>query len=120
IWKKLLPSSPTWIPLNENFFDLGGHSILATRLIFEIRSVCRVDVPLNLVFREPTIGGMAKEVARIGLEEIGLDIDEEEESQKQQQQQQQTKQQNQTEQEAEFDYAADYEQLSKTEIEASY
>ncbi|KAG1815255.1 uncharacterized protein BJ212DRAFT_1569055 [Suillus subaureus] len=39
IWASILPNAPTPIPLDESFFDLGGHSILATRLIFEIRKI---------------------------------------------------------------------------------
>ncbi|KAF8925423.1 L-aminoadipate-semialdehyde dehydrogenase [Dissophora ornata] len=111
IWKQLLPSSPTWIPLTENFFDLGGHSILATRLIFEVRRVCCVDVPLNLVFREPTIGGMAKEVDRMSMDSLQLDVDDlraEENSQAAQ------------EEEKEFDYGGDFEALCKSEIQAQY
>src|SRR5277367_1109866 len=34
IWTSILPNPPGVIPLDESFFDLGGHSILATRLIF--------------------------------------------------------------------------------------
>ncbi|KAF9929558.1 large subunit of alpha-aminoadipate reductase [Linnemannia zychae] len=112
IWKQLLPTSPTWIPLTENFFDLGGHSILATRLIFEVRRVCCVDVPLNLVFREPTIGGMAKEVARVSIDALQLDVDNAAEAQ-----------QNQAgaeEEEQIFDYSGDFEELCKTEIQSSY
>lgn len=45
IWAKLLPSSPSSIPIDESFFDLGGHSILATRLIFELRKTFVVDAP---------------------------------------------------------------------------
>lgn len=62
IWARILPSAPSPIPLDENFFDLGGHSILATRLIFEIRKTFVVNAPLGLVFDRPTIGGMAAEV----------------------------------------------------------
>ncbi|KAG0361342.1 alpha-aminoadipate reductase [Gamsiella multidivaricata] len=109
IWKQLLPSSPTWIPLNENFFDLGGHSILATRLIFEVRRVCCVDVPLNLVFREPTIGGMAKEVDRVSMDSLQLDVDKPDEEGNQVE-----------EEEKEYDYSGDFEALSKTEIQAEY
>ncbi|KAK3817372.1 MAG: L-aminoadipate-semialdehyde dehydrogenase [Benniella sp.] len=111
IWKQLLPSSPTWIPLTENFFDLGGHSILATRLIFEVRRVCCVDVPLNLVFREPTIGGMAKEVDHMSNDTLQLDVDKPqgEESSKAAEAD-----------EAEYDYSGDFEALVKTEIQAQY
>ncbi|KAF9102420.1 large subunit of alpha-aminoadipate reductase [Mortierella sp. GBA35] len=111
IWKQLLPSSPTWIPLTENFFDLGGHSILATRLIFEVRRVCCVDVPLNLVFREPTIGGMAKEVSRVSLDALQLDVDGTAEEQEQAAKE---------EEEQIFDYSGDFEELRKTEIQAEY
>ncbi|KAG0224444.1 hypothetical protein B0O80DRAFT_495528 [Mortierella sp. GBAus27b] len=111
IWKQLLPSSPTWIPLRENFFDLGGHSILATRLIFEVRRVCVVEVPLNLVFREPTIEGMAKEVDRVSMDNLQLDVDKP--------QTEESTQANE-EDEAEYDYSGDFEALLKTEIKAQY
>lgn len=59
IWLKLLPSPPPSIGIDENFFDLGGHSILATRLIFEIRKAFVVNAPLGLVFEKPTIEAQA-------------------------------------------------------------
>lgn len=59
IWLKLLPSPPPSIGVDENFFDLGGHSILATRLIFEIRKAFVVNAPLGLVFEKPTIEAQA-------------------------------------------------------------
>ncbi|WVW85234.1 L-aminoadipate-semialdehyde dehydrogenase [Kwoniella bestiolae CBS 10118] len=62
IWLKLLPSPPPQVGLDENFFDMGGHSILATRLIFEIRKAFVVNAPLGLVFDKPTIAGQAAEV----------------------------------------------------------
>ncbi|KAK0183711.1 hypothetical protein F5146DRAFT_1126615 [Armillaria mellea] len=58
LWSKILPNAPQPLPLKESFFDLGGHSILATRLIFEIRKVFVVDGPLGLVFDELTISGL--------------------------------------------------------------
>ncbi|CAG8635503.1 8966_t:CDS:2, partial [Scutellospora calospora] len=63
IWTQLLPNPPTpFIPLDENFFDLGGHSILATRLIFELRKTSGVNIPLGLVFEKPTIREQANEI----------------------------------------------------------
>nr|ODN94598.1 L-aminoadipate-semialdehyde dehydrogenase [Cryptococcus depauperatus CBS 7855] len=62
IWLSLLPSPPSHIALDENFFDMGGHSILATRLVFEIRKAFVVNVPLGLVFDKPTISGQAAEI----------------------------------------------------------
>ncbi|KAJ7243193.1 alpha-aminoadipate reductase Lys1p [Mycena haematopus] len=72
IWTSLLPSPPQPIPLDENFFDLGGHSILATRLIFEIRKAFVVDAPLGLVFERPTIAGLVEAVEALRNADLGL------------------------------------------------
>lgn len=72
IWSKLLPSPPTDIPIDESFFDLGGHSILATRLIFELRKNFVVEAPLGLVFDHPTIKGQAKEIDTLRDPNFGL------------------------------------------------
>ncbi|KAI8997523.1 L-aminoadipate-semialdehyde dehydrogenase [Pilobolus umbonatus] len=65
IWKELLPASDPFIGLTENFFDIGGHSLIATRLVFEIRQRFQVEAPLGLVFAEPTIQGLAREVEKL-------------------------------------------------------
>ncbi|CAG8432975.1 11036_t:CDS:10 [Diversispora eburnea] len=73
IWSKLLPNPPTpYIPLDENFFDLGGHSILATRLIFELRKICNVDIPLGMIFEQPTIRGQAMEINNILQSDLNI------------------------------------------------
>lgn len=72
IWQKLLPSAPQPLPLNESFFDLGGHSVLATRLIFEIRNGMAIKVPLGVVFDYPALRDLARELDRIGSEDYGL------------------------------------------------
>jgi len=50
------------LSIDDNFFDIGGHSILATRLVFQLRNTFSVDVPLGFVFKVPTIRGMATEI----------------------------------------------------------
>lgn len=72
IWARLLPAPPAEIPLDESFFDLGGHSILATRLIFEIRQSLAVGAPLGLVFDHPTIRALAKELDHLRNGDLGL------------------------------------------------
>ncbi|GAA5943971.1 L-aminoadipate-semialdehyde dehydrogenase [Sporobolomyces koalae] len=72
IWLQLLPSPPPDIPLDESFFDLGGHSILATRLIFEVRKTLAVGAPLGLVFDYPTIRSLAKELDSLRDGDLGL------------------------------------------------
>lgn len=72
IWASILPSAPQPIPTDESFFDLGGHSILATRLIFEIRKAFVIDAPLGLVFDEPTIGGLVQAIESMRKSDLGF------------------------------------------------
>jgi len=73
IWSHILPNAPAPIPLDESFFDLGGHSILATRLIFEIRKTFIIEAPLGLVFDHPTVAGQAAQVDVLKDTDLGLD-----------------------------------------------
>ncbi|KAK6359366.1 large subunit of alpha-aminoadipate reductase [Orbilia brochopaga] len=74
IWKGLLPLVTEKIQLTDGFFELGGHSILATRMIFEVRNRFAAEIPLGLVFKQPTLGALATEVERISQSnEIGLE-----------------------------------------------
>ncbi|BGP51278.1 large subunit of alpha-aminoadipate reductase [Rhodotorula kratochvilovae] len=72
IWQRLLPSPPSEISLDESFFDLGGHSILATRLIFELRKSLAPGAPLGLVFDFPTIRALAKELDTLRDADLGF------------------------------------------------
>ncbi|KAJ3130118.1 large subunit of alpha-aminoadipate reductase [Nowakowskiella sp. JEL0407] len=70
IWSKVLNTPSSSINLDDNFFDIGGHSILATRLVFEIRKILSVETALGIVYKAPTVRLMAKELDRIR----GLDL----------------------------------------------
>ncbi|KAI6099233.1 hypothetical protein EDD16DRAFT_528427 [Pisolithus croceorrhizus] len=72
IWSNTLPNPPESIPLDESFFDLGGHSILATRLIFDIRKQFVVKAPLGLVFSQPTISGLASATDALREPDFGI------------------------------------------------
>ncbi|MES5816918.1 amino acid adenylation domain-containing protein [Streptomyces sp. RG80] len=43
------------IGIDDNFFDTGGHSLLAMRLVSRIRSACGVEVSVRDVFEQPTV-----------------------------------------------------------------
>jgi len=62
IWLSVLPHPPSDLGISDNFFDIGGHSILATRVVFEIRKRLAVDISLGILFRQPTIGGISHEI----------------------------------------------------------
>lgn len=56
LWLSILPNRPPAVDVDDSFFDLGGHSILATKMIFEARSKLGVpSLPLGAVFSCPTI-----------------------------------------------------------------
>lgn len=74
IWLRLLPSPPSSVGIDENFFDMGGHSILATRLIFEIRKIFVVNAALGLVFETPTIQGQAAAVEHLRHADLGVSV----------------------------------------------
>jgi L-aminoadipate-semialdehyde dehydrogenase len=65
LWLEVLPNRPASISREDSFFDLGGHSILATRMIFALRKKLFVEVPLGVIFKNPTLEAFAKEVEKV-------------------------------------------------------
>jgi acyl carrier protein len=57
IWSEVL-GAPEVGP-NDNLFDLGGHSLLITRIISRIRKAFGVELPIYVFFETPTLGGIA-------------------------------------------------------------
>ena len=57
IWSDLLGVSG--VKPEDSFFELGGQSLLATRMISRVRTVLGVDLPMRAVFEEPTLAGFA-------------------------------------------------------------
>jgi acyl carrier protein len=53
------------ISIYDNFFEIGGHSLGAMKLISDIKKVFKVDVQLENIFSNPTIEYIAAEIDKI-------------------------------------------------------
>ncbi|WP_460501600.1 phosphopantetheine-binding protein, partial [Dyella jejuensis] len=66
IWGEVLGRSQ--IDVRDNFFALGGHSLMATRVTAYVAEVFRVQVPLRVFFDGPTTRALAAYLeAELGL-----------------------------------------------------
>lgn len=66
IWQKVLKISP--IGLDDDFFELGGNSLLAIALVGEVNRSFDKRLPVSALFRDTTICSMAK---RLRGEQVG-------------------------------------------------
>lgn len=65
-WEELLGIQG--VGVEDGFFDLGGHSLIAVRLFARIRKAFAVDFPISVLFEAPTVAGIAALIAaRTGI-----------------------------------------------------
>jgi acyl carrier protein len=57
IWEQLLGIEP--VGIHDDFFRLGGHSLIGTQLIAHICSAFEVDLPLSRLAELRTVAGIA-------------------------------------------------------------
>jgi acetoacetyl-CoA synthetase len=57
IWQRVLQQSS--ISTEDNFFDLGGDSLLAAALFKEIAKVCGRELPPVMIYQAPTIAALS-------------------------------------------------------------
>ncbi len=62
IWQKVLGVEK--VSVHDNFFDLGGHSILMAQVFEELRGVVRREVAMVELFEHPTVSALAKHLSR--------------------------------------------------------
>jgi amino acid adenylation domain-containing protein len=63
IWEQLLGISP--VGIHDNFFEHGGHSLLAMQILPRVRQILGVELPLREIFDAPTPAGLAERVRRL-------------------------------------------------------
>jgi acyl carrier protein len=63
IWREVLGAEPS---LDDNFFDLGGHSLLLLRVHRRVQEAFGVELPLTEMFRHPTVAALSELVGGAG------------------------------------------------------
>ena len=75
IWRELLGLED--VGVTDNFFEYGGHSLLAIQLVSRVRATFRLDLPLHSFFDEPTVRGLAALIETLLLDELAALSEEE-------------------------------------------
>jgi amino acid adenylation domain-containing protein len=60
IWSEVLGLAEDKVGIRDNFFKLGGNSIIAIRLISKLNKELNTDITLSLIFVQNTIDKLAK------------------------------------------------------------
>jgi acyl carrier protein len=54
------------VSIDDDFFALGGHSLMATRVVSQVRATLGVELSLRTIFAAPTVGEMSR---HLGLDQ---------------------------------------------------
>jgi len=62
-WQEILKIEK--VGIYDNFFELGGHSMIAIRIISRLCDIFNKEIPVSVLFDQPTVAGLGKEIERI-------------------------------------------------------
>jgi len=68
IWTEVLGIER--VGINDNFFALGGDSLLAAQIVSRIHTAFQIELQLKAIFKDPTLAGQAFKIAELVIDEI--------------------------------------------------
>ncbi|HEY8102642.1 MAG TPA: SDR family NAD(P)-dependent oxidoreductase [Burkholderiaceae bacterium] len=72
IWQDLFGISP--IGIHDDFFDLGGHSLLTTQMMSKMRSTFQIDLSVKALFEATTIAKLAHVIETSSQESEEIEV----------------------------------------------
>ena len=67
-WEKIL--GYTKIGISDDWFELGGDSLIVAQLISRLREVYPVEISINAFFENPTAAGLAEMIRELLYEKV--------------------------------------------------
>lgn len=71
IWAEVLDVKP--VGINDNFFQLGGDSILSIQIANRVREAFQIELSFLIFFQQPTIANMALSITQLQAENVDED-----------------------------------------------
>ena len=69
VWQEVLQLK--LVGIHDNFFNVGGHSLSATKMRATLSQILEHDIPLRLIFEHPTVGELATAIVDLYPETFG-------------------------------------------------
>lgn len=73
-WREVLKLGR--VGVEDNFFDLGGHSLLLTQVASRLRKVFKRELPIRWLFEVPTVAGLAGRIDAAERDDLARILDE--------------------------------------------
>jgi acyl transferase domain-containing protein len=75
VWEEALGIDE--VGINDKFSELGGHSLIAIRIVSELRKAFQIDLPVRALFDAPTVSELSSRIKSLLIAEIDALTEEE-------------------------------------------